>query len=338
MQTKGPICAVAALLVSSLSAQNFTAQLTANQPMQLSFSGIQSHPAGALSSSGSISNSIALGTTLTATLAWAVPTANNLSCTITTTLDTGSLGGSWWPATFTSDTTLSISGPAGRWGSVEIEVAYTDSPRPNVDVGDDGSIETTFGPIYGSISSGILNRRWSVPVQLTQAPLPIRIVHPSHQRTSSFYQRIDVRFVPWSANATDLGTGCSDNYTGWIIGENDNNNYALSVRPGSGGAAALLHAEGHGPLQAFVLASQPARLPVGTIPLGIGCDDLLTNVITTAPGMPPFPNVEREWTLAIPPLPPGLTFYLQHVSFDPIQTQSAPNRFFGTTNAVRYQT
>lgn len=330
--------AVLCLLACGLSAQNFTAQLMANLPMQVSFNGIQSHPAGPLGSNGDITNTFSIGTTLSASLTWSVPTASDLSCTTTTTLDTGSLTGSWWPATFQSDTTLSISGPTGRWGSVEIEMTSTNNPLPTVDVGDDGSIETTIGPFYGSVGSGSQTRRWSVPVQLTQLPLPIRIVHPSNQRTSSFYQSVDVRFVPWSANAVDLGTGCSHNHTGWITGKNRNVSYALSVKPGSGGAAAMLHAQGYGPLQVFVLASQPSRLPVATIPFGVGCDDVLSNVITTASGQPPFPMVDTEWTLAIPPLAPGLTFFLQHVSFSPTLSSTAPAGYFGATNAVRYQT
>ena len=333
MQKLATAIGLLAVLSQWLPAQPFTAAL------EVFLSGVASQPSGPLNTSVSLLRTVnAGGVTLSANLDCVPPTAANPACSITTQFDTGFLSASLVPAYFRADTTLWISGPSGRWGSIEVELLASDGPWPTVDVGDDGTNEAAPGQFYGALSSAYQTRIWSIPVQLTSAPLPVRIVFPTTWRISTFLQRLDVRFVPWSASAADLGTGCPENHTGWVLGSNADFPYALSVRPGSGGAAAQLHARGHGPLQAFVVASQPARLPIGTIPFGIGCDDLLTSVITTAAGVQVSPFQDHEWTLDVPPLPPGLTFYLQHVSLSPVFGFHAPQGYFGVSNAVRYQT
>ncbi|MCR9246036.1 MAG: hypothetical protein NXI31_13475 [bacterium] len=328
------LCALSAFLAPAITAQTWSAALQANQPLEIDFNGLQSHPAGPLTSGGQISQTVNLFGSFRARTNWVVPTANDLGCNVTIALETGTYGSSPFPATFQTDTTLQVSGPVGGWGTVEVDIVHYGGTWPIVDIGADGSNDAELGSFYGGVGPGSLSRSWSIPVQLTQPQLPIKILHSSIPRHSETYQSVSVRFVPWSSSAIDLGSSCPENHTGWIIGENDGYDYGLTVRPGTGSAAAVLHARGWGQLQGFVLGSAAPRLPIGTLALGHGCDDLLTNVIVTVPGTPSNSWASSEWTIDVPPMPPGLTFYLQHVSLGSV----AGTTYFGATNVARYQT
>ncbi|MEZ6036174.1 MAG: hypothetical protein R3F29_01750 [Planctomycetota bacterium] len=320
------------LLACGLPAQ-FSATLTANQPIEATLTTTSSHPAGPLTTSGTVSSTIS-PYNIVATALWQPPTPTNLSCTLRETLDTGSLPGSWWPATFQIDATLEITGPTGAWGTIVVTADRYGTQWPTVDVGNDGTNDTSPAGFYGGVGPGAQRYEWSIPVQLGAAPLPVRILMPTAALLSPGFLFTEVRFVPWSPNATDLGSGCTPNHVGWIVGQNSAHDYSMAVLPGSGAAAATLHARGYGQLQVFAVDLQSARLPVGTIPFGNGCDDLLLGASVTAPGVPtPFSD-DDEWTLDVPVLPPGLTFYLQHVS---LGGQGNPI-YFGATNVVRYQT
>lgn len=316
------------VLASAACGQAFSASLEANLPLTVTLFGVSSQPAGTLGSDGEISRTLA---GITARLQWTVPTANDLSCSTTRFLD----GNSFLPTQFQADVTMWVSGPAGRWGTIEIETTQYQGGWPTVDIFDDGSNDAVLGNYYGSIGSSTLTRRWSIPVQLTQSPLPVRIAHDTGNEYSYLYESVRVRFVPWSAAASDLGSSCPVNHTGWVVGENEDQDYGLTVGEGVGGAAAVLHATGHGQLQFFVIGWSPNRLPVGSIAIGNGCDDLLTDIITFAPGTAPHPFVFNEWTLSIPPLPAGLTLFVQHAS---LGGSANATTYFGATNVVRYQT
>ncbi|MFT4515187.1 MAG: hypothetical protein ACI89X_000266 [Planctomycetota bacterium] len=100
--------------------------------------------------------------------------------------------------------------------------------------------------------------------------------------------------------------------------------YTLVIEPNSAASA-------YGPsgLSAFVVSDQSTRLAPGMIGLESDCDDVLMNVQATAPGIV-LPAINpQEYTLAIPPMPAGLTFYLQHVSLGTIPGGSP--LFFGAT-------
>ena len=328
------ICVLSAFLAPAIAAQTWSASLQANQPLEVHFNGVQSHPAGPLTSSGQISRTVNLFGSFRASTTWTVPTAQDLGCNVTIALETGGVGNSFLGAIFQSDTTLQVNGPVGAWGTVEIDIVHYGGTWPIVDIGANGSNDAVLGAHYGGVGPGSLSRSWSIPVQLTQPQLPIKILHSSIPRHSETYQGVTVRFVPWLPNATNLGSSCPENHTGWIIGDNQGYDYGLTVRPGTGSAAAVLHARGWGQLQGFVLGSAAPRLPVGTLALGHGCDDLLTNVIVTVPGTPTPSWSSSEWTIDVPPMPPGLTFYLQHVSLGSV----GGTTYFGATNVARYQT
>ncbi|MCU0862807.1 MAG: hypothetical protein MUC36_03355 [Planctomycetes bacterium] len=353
-----PVLLCLQVLGTALVAQQFTARLDANLPVQARLGIYQqpplptmpgpataanTRPAGPITANGSVADSASTATgTVTATTSWTVPTATALGCTINSSFPTpifGTLGFFPYYGFFDTDVTLTIDGPAGRWGNVVVSFGVYRNERATVDIGFDGSIEcdSTSG---GTLSfHGGLSREWRVPVQLTGSPLPIRILDTHDTTTTGLptLSELVVTFVPWVDNSTNLGSTCGQSSTGWIGFTATQYQYALGLHGGSAGAAATAVARGYGPFATFVIGTQAARLPIGSIGLGFGCDDLMSNVLVTTSGQLSTPTPRSFlWSLPIPPLPPGLTLFLQHVSMgtDPIPFQL----HFGITNLVEYRT
>lgn len=340
-------------LCATIAAQQFNGSLVANLPIQARLGLIQqslpttpgpatptnTRPAGPLTANGSVSDSSSFAP-ITATTTWTVPTATTLGCRIQSSFPSTAFGPTFpYQGFFDTDLTLTINGPVGQWGEVVVSFGCYYDERATVDIGADGSIECSSNS--GGIPSfhGNMFREWRIPVQMTGAPLPIRIVD-THDTTTTGTATISdlvVEFVPWVPAATNLGSLCGQSSTGWIGTFSSQYPYGLGMHAGTGGAAAMAVARGYGPLAAFVVSAQPTRLPIGTIGLGSGCDDLLANVLLTTSGQLSNPTPwSYLWSLPVPPLPPGLTLYLQHVSMgvDPAFWQL----YFGITNLVEYRT
>jgi len=336
-----PFCAVAPLVLAPATGQ-VSATLVANTPMTVAWdmggtwgSGANSLPAGPLLTDGS------LVTTAPSPLGyvrldWVVPPAGSASCSFRAARTTHSL-----PFTVSSaDLSLLVSGPVGQRGHVAVVMLVVDDGRTansvTVDVGDDGSIEATT-----QTTQWAYRREWRIPAVLGPNGLAIRIVHDDPFGTSGPINEwnVAVSFEPTSDAAMELGSSCGTNDVGWGWPFSssflaDDHPYFLYAAPGGGGELCRLIARGHGPIAAFVVAMDPSRVAPGWLGVGLGCDDLLQNVAFTIEGDVTAPNT---WEFAVPTLPPGLTFWVQHASFGPMWVSSLvpPVLRTGVSNLVR---
>ena len=223
--------------------------------------------------------------------------------------------------------------------SVEVELWYDgDSPWYEgfqVDVGDDGvaEVNTAFSYI-GSPS----RRRRHLTSSLVSGPLQIRIRNrnPSLGPGSSHDYGITLRVAEWSPIASSTTPACPVIAYGWTI-PGPETNYQLAVLPAPAPNVAELRAIGFGLFDAYIVSDQPAVSPL-QLPLPYpGVCDVLANVLIVDPGLPSasqwgLPQA-NAWSLFVPPLPPGLVLYVQHLS----ATQGYPF-WFGATNRVRIDT
>ncbi len=314
-----------ASLVVPLDAQTpVTAQLTANAPIVVLWAAptgtlTATQAAGPLQQDGSVALPAAQ-----VDLEWTVPTPGDARCRFRSDA---------FPSGFTTtqvflDGTLWLTGANVR-GHLQIDMSNGgDFPAQlEVDVFDDGVVEVDSNDLQGSSWPPLLVNL-HMPLVLTGS-VPVRI-RMQGSTIAPVGHSIEVRFLPWGAGTDDLGSSCASNLVGYIGGQ-DWHDYFLAALPGIGAEALRFVADGYGPLATFVVSLQPTRLPVGWIGLGVGCDDLLAVPLLDGPGI----QLEAgRWALPVPPLPAGLTFFVQHVSLG--SWGSAPR--FGVTNVVRYQT
>lgn len=327
----------AAIVVVAPASAQITAQLVANAPITaawtqvLGASGSTSFPAGPLVADGSLLSVAPIGQS---TMTWTVPTAGAPTCVFDVDCGTNGGSGPFVDHTTTADLTFLVSGPVGQQGHVQIVMnGLTDFPLANgllVDVGDDGSQEASAYPP----GMPIFRREWCVPVALGSSPLAVRILHAGSATANGHpgqFWTATIRFVPWSASVTDLGSSCPVNDVGWVgTVPSDNHPYFLYGEPPAGTNFCRLVARGHGPMSAFVVGLNSVRMAPGWI--GTGCDDLLVNPAFTFAGTP---LGAETWEFVVPALPPGLTFFVQHASFGPATgVWSWPQFRAGVTNLV----
>lgn len=318
-----PVFVSASLALPSTAQSSVGAALVANTPIVVTHTDpsgttTAAQPAGSLLQPGSVALPAAQ-----IQVDWTPPTTNDPSCRF----DYSS-----WPVDFTLtdvnlDCTLWLWGP-GVHGHVQIDMTNAgDFPgHLRVDVYDDGVVEadTLSLPYFWSFAANL-----HVPVVLGATCVPIRI--RMHGATvAPEWRSIAVRFVPWGTATADLGSSCSPNLVGQI-NHQDVHDYYLAALPGTGGDVLRLEADGYGTVHTFVVALTQARLPVGTIGLGLGCDDLLAAPVLDGPGID---LGNGRWALSVPPLPAGLNVHFQNASMG---TWGGQIRF-GLTNVVRYQT
>lgn len=301
-----------------------TAQLTANTPMVVtrtdsSGTTAAAQPAGPLTQDGAIALPNAQ-----VDLAWTVPTPGDARCRFESDA---------YPYDFSTtqvhlDCTLRLYGTNVR-GHLQIDMHNGgDFPAHlEVDVFDDGVVDVDSNQLQWSSWPPLLVN-FHRPLTLTGS-VAVRI-RMQGTTIAPVGHSIEVRFLPWANGTEDLGSSCPSNLVGYI-GEQDFDDYFLAALPGEGAEALRFVADGYGPLATFVVSLQSARLPVGAIGLGVGCDDLLAVPLLDGPGIQLEPG---RWALPVPPLPAGLEFFVQHVSLG--NWGSAPR--FGVTNVVRYQT
>lgn len=327
-----------ALLSSLVLAQSpINATLVANTPMSVATTVwpappvTTTLPAGPLLTNGSLQSA---GPFPRSSLSWTVPSSTFVGCELNSSQHpTGSL-----TCQCDADLTLSVAGPAGTRGHVQISARCSgDLITPGdllVDVNDDGSFEAnSLGWISGFMGPSFV-REWDVPVVLGANPLPIRVQHHVFAMPTQAYTLM-IRFVPWSPRATDLGSSCGVSEVGWHfegVVWPVNQPYFLSAQlfPGSGKDRVV--ARGYGTFGAFVFSERSTRLPIGMLSLGSGCDDLLSAplvVIATAP------TTAGEWQFEVPPLPNGYRLFAQHFSVG--TSTIAPTLRCGVTNVVQLQ-
>jgi hypothetical protein len=328
-------CAVAA------SAQ-VSATLVANAPFVATWTmgantGSLTYPAGPLVADGSMLLPAPFGNVR---MQWIVPQPGAASCEFFAARTVGS------SLTYSSaaDLTMAVTGPVGLPGHVKIVLdVWDDIPSASsvtIDIGNDGSVEAT-----SQTAQWLYRREWRIPATLGATGLDVRIVHSdtASALVPGADWRVKVTFEPSSHAATDLGSSCASNDVGWALPNGgtsivaEHHPYFLHAAPGSGGELCRLLARGHGPIAAFVVATDPTRVAPGWLGIGLGCDDLLQNVALTLPGLS---FAAETWELAVPALPPGLTFWFQHVSFGPAWTTSSgsPVLRTGVSNLVRIDT
>jgi hypothetical protein len=236
----------------------------------------------------------------------------------------------------TMDCTILVEGARDAAGHLRIDLSYAGDipPSLSVDVRDDGSPEamSTAPPAPGHTNYRHERR---VPVTFGSGTLPVRLQLAANS-WSPFACEIRVRFEPSAASALDLGSGCSANRVGWLHGSPTvMRDYFLAAQPGPTPGATSFVAQGHGALAFFFVSEHDKRLPIGTLAMGLGCDDLLEYVVFTDPGLSAGSGT---WRLTVPPLPAGLRLFVQHASLDATTPVYAPQTRFGATNVVRFDT
>jgi len=234
----------------------------------------------------------------------------------------------------TVDCTLFLQAPTGT-GHLLVELTSSgDMPVQSfVDVNDDGTDDAVCTPPSPySVWYHAHERR--IPVKIGSTPLPVRVRMSTAGWGEPLEGIVSITYVPSAPNTADLGSGCDPNRVGWIAGQPAQmRDYFLAAQPGPSPAAATLVAQGYGTIAQFIVSEHDARLPAGLLGLGPGCDDLLQYVLLTDPGTSAGPGT---WQLLVPPLPPGLHFFVQHASYG-LATPPPATRF-GASNIVRYDT
>ena len=321
------------LALQSTPAQSVTATLVANAPLSASYiaAGVQSiatAPAGPLTTSASVE---APGTAAVSKLWWIVPSSIFPGCT----LRSNQMNWNSQLCSCSADLTLTLSAATPTHGHLLVYMIcagdFVGPGQMTVDVNDDGTLEADS---LNSPISPSLVREWDLPIGLGTAPLAIRIRHQVSTPVFHGYL-LTVEFVPWSPRATDLGSTCGVSEVGWYPTQsfpvNEQYFLAAHVAP-SGDGKDLLVARGFDTFGLFVFSDTPARLPVGSIGIPMGCDDLLAAPLALIDGINTAPG---EWELLVPPVPIGKRLYVQHVSVG--TTTWGPPLRFGVTNLVQLQ-
>lgn len=252
-------------------------------------------------------------------------------------------GGSMtWPFRSRShaDLTLTITGTG--IASLEVDLRHGgDGVIPNamrIDVGDDGTVELESS--WGFIGSPRHHRLWTW--DFNQGALVVRI--RTDQQTMFGFQghSIVLRALPWSGHATPMSAACPASgveMDPWLF-EAETTNYQLAPEPATQTNQLLaLRAFGFGSLGFFVASDTASLTPLQLPNLPILCPALANALFVEAGSVSATTQISgasmipRQWTLAVPLLPPGIRFYVQHGS---VATLASPA--FGTSNVVRIDT
>ncbi|MCA8954381.1 MAG: hypothetical protein KDE27_33045 [Planctomycetes bacterium] len=239
-----------------------------------------------------------------------------------------------------ADLTLTIGGTgvarieAELWHGGDGAIA----PALAVDLGDDGTNELEASCIT-FCASPWHHRLWTW--DFADGPLVIRIRTDQWSSGGPQIHGLELDIVPWAAGATPVLDACpvrSEVISQWSIAGESVNYQLAAESPASAQEQLALRAFGHGDFGFYVVSGAAATRPLVLSNPAIRCN-ALADVILVEPGIAtatmligasPSP---RAWRLAVPRLPPGLRFFVQHGSL----RASAPAAF-GTTNVVRVDT
>ena len=244
-----------------------------------------------------------------------------------------------------ADLTLWLLGPSNRTIGLDLDLRQGGDNNAEgllVDVGDDGTIEyDTMCPFTCHDPTNHRGFHWS----FSNGPLPIRVRADDSPIWAFRGFSLDLRVRPWIAEASPEADGCAGiawhGHQSLLASSNAHLSVEASSQPNELG---VLRALGFGNFGAFLVSAAPGTTSLTLPSPFLSICDVLAFTFADSPGtvsatmqlvaMPP-----REWTLPIPTLPPGLTFYLQHASVEPTTTfpLHVPP-WFGTSNVIRLDT
>lgn len=233
-----------------------------------------------------------------------------------------------------ADVTMHLTAPPGTFASIRIEAGsgLPTNPAPTqviqVDVDADGANDIDWVGLGGGPTGEfrLLNRT------LGPTPLPIRVRVLAQSIGSPAALGVLIVVRPWAPGTSPAGNGCdvlasASTSAGGVWTTNAGlAPYLPAVPTGS----LDLHAHGVGDIAGCLVSDQPTvAAPLSMPPYASSCG-ALSSVLGLFPLSAVQPN---HWRLAVPLLPPGLVFYVQHWS----ATTQAPFHF-GTSNRIRVQT
>lgn len=237
-----------------------------------------------------------------------------------------------------ADLVLTVTGAGAAFAGIEVTLTHSgdgaSSSGFSVDLGNDGTAEIDTGP-FGSPTH---HRLWTW--DFASGPLAIRIRTDQVGAFGTQAYSLTLAAFPWHARARPVAADC--NLLGSVTDlqgfRRESTNYQLAVVGTP--AFASISVLGLGDFQAFLLSGSgnvvtlvpPAPFLPRPVPL-LDSIAFLTfgpsSAATTISGA----VLPRRWHLTIPPLPPGLQLYFQHVS----AVMQSPQHL-GTTNVVRFDT
>lgn len=236
-----------------------------------------------------------------------------------------------------ADLLLQLTGAPHAAVDIDLQVEHWgDQPNPagfQVDYGNDGNIDVST---VSTACCGTVHRRtWTWMPR--SGDLEIRIVNHGLDPVSPQVYFLHLVATPWAPTTepAGLGYGGLAQTTKFLGSGLRTTNYQLAALPATTpGNLAELRATGLGSFGAFLVSTLPDTALLQLPPPFTTVCDVLVNVqllaFGTATGTTPLP---MEWWLVVPPLPPGLTFYVQHAS-----AELSSQVMFGATNRIRFDT
>jgi hypothetical protein len=268
--------------------------------------------------------------------------ATGAECLLTATSSAITLGGlgSW--ASTSADLLLQVTSPIPTTvATLELQVVHSgDAPWYQgfqIDVGNDGSVELdTSTPVnWHTVKRRFLTAHFSTGALL------VRVRNNNITSPSPQTYELRVLVQEWTAAASPAGPACpvvASSWIGWTASVMSTNHH-LAPRAAVGPGFVDLHAAGLGSLHVFAISGLPAVAPLQLPPPYATTCDVLANVFAVASGVVVGPGwtganpQTTDWRLVVPALPPGLVFFVQHLS----ATQGWPHAF-GASNRVRIDT
>lgn len=336
---------VVGLAVAPVAAQTVQASLLALSPISVSaYAGFgsqpvnASHPAGVLSTASVVASQPPGLPSLSSSFSCALAAVGD-SWRLSATSDVDIGGGQT-----AADLLLVLVAPIGTTASLDISHAhFGDLPGPHmfhVDVDADDIVDSRPFTLQGMTET-----RDGLVIEF---PTGIRFVRVTNAYDNLFtlspqFATLQVDVVPWPTNVTSVVPACQvhGQLTPYFF-----TNYHLAPRRDPvTGAPVALEAQGLGAFGLFLVSGLDAVSPL-TLPAPFtGACDLLFQVGTVAPGVVSAnagtlstigAQIPHRWELTLPPLPTGLTLFLQHGSV--LVPQLSSDLAFGSTNVVRWDT
>lgn len=333
------------LAVTPIAAQTVQATLLAVSPITVSsYAGFgsqpvqASHPAGVLNTASVVASQPPGQPSI----------PSSFSCSLATVGDSWRLlaasdvdiGGGQTAA----DLLLVLVAPIGTTASLDISYAhFGDLPGPHmfhVDVDADGTVDSRPFTLQGMSET-----RDGLVIEF---PTGIRFVRVTNAYDNLFslspqYATLQVDVVPWPANVTSVVPACEVH--GQLVPFFFTNYHLAPRRDPVTGAPVALVGQGLGAFGLFLVSGFDAVSPLSLPAPFTGTCDLLVQVGTVVPGVVTATagtlttiggQIPHRWELTLPPLPPGLTLFLQHGSV--LLPQLSGDLAFGTTNVLRWDT
>lgn len=244
-----------------------------------------------------------------------------------------------WPGNLSrtsADLLLQVDGPKDATCTVELRVtSFGDNPDPRgfqVDVGNDGLFEVTSTPL--STFTPNLDRRAGQAWPFARGPLLVRVLHEAWGSSIPQDFGLEIAVRSWPLPAASRGDDCGNVGRGPATSSYATNYHLAALPPLAPTDLMALRATGLGGFSGFMVGTRPDTVTF-QLPgvLSVPCDMLIQTLFTTSGTVArtvPFQGTPAEWVAAVPLLPPGLEFWVQHVSLE------IP--WLGFTNRVQIRT